>query len=119
MQDTKIYSPTLLDALYRLGEEMWLALNSDQIECFFELTNERGTLLDSLRQYENPAEVDPEWDRKAKALAEQYDKLSTALASQEQKMGETLGSFKRFARARSEYAQKPRSGRILNQNVCG
>ena len=109
----------LLDQIYDLGEKMYGALSEEDLDHFFELTAERGTLLDSLSQYNKPADIDPRWEGKAKALTDQFERLSTAFAGQEQKMGHALETMGRFKMARSQYNQRPTGNCILNRNLRG
>lgn len=111
--------PTLLDALYGVGERMYEALAAEDLDTFFSLVHERGTLLDELRTYDHPADVDPRWEARAAALAEQHRVLSDAVAAHERRLGASLAAVERYHAAQQHYRQRPRSGTILGNHVSG
>jgi hypothetical protein len=112
-------TPNLLEAVYAVGQQMCSALHADDLETFFGLVQERGTLLEKLHRYAHPAEIDPNWERTAAALAQQQTLLNEALADQEQRMSEALHALERFKDARTVYAQRPARGVVLNPVLQG
>lgn len=108
----------VLESLFAVGERMQEALEAQDLELFFSLAEERGTVLDELKAYVRPAEAGPEWERLASALAEQQRALLAAAVAQEQRLGETLVELERFKSARQHYQQPAREGTILNGDLC-
>lgn len=111
-------SNDLFDAVYEIGQRMCAALDAGELELFFELVHERGTLLESIQNSVQPAEIDPEQRRRmGAALAEQQQQLVTAAAAQHRRLGEALVEIERFKSARQQYRQQPRGGRILSEHL--
>lgn len=110
---------SLLRKIYDKGQEMASALQNDQVEPYFQLVEERGTLLEELDRYEHPSEIDPDWQEIATALQEQYQVLTTAIAAQERRMQEELAAVQRYKGASRSYQPSARPAQILNQNLHG
>lgn len=108
---------SLLRNIYLIGQEMASALQQGNLEHYFELLDERGTLLEEILGYQHPSEIDPNWKDVASALQEQYEVLTTALAEQERKMQEELGGMQRYKGASRSYQQSEARPQILNDNL--
>ncbi len=108
-----------LEALFAVGERMFAALEEGDLEQFFVLLEERGTLIDELPAYVDPAKNGADWSRWAQALDEQQQVLAHAAAAGHRRLGEALASMGRYKSARQQYQPRPRPGSILDQNLSG
>lgn len=111
--------PNLLQKIFALGESMGTALDSEDLDQFFALTEERGTLLEGLNAYEHPAEICPDWQQLASALKEQHQRITGAIAAQERRLTEGLGSIEKYKGAQQSYSSPPPRNSILHQDVHG
>lgn len=109
--------PTLLQRIYDVGERMQAALYNDDLDTFFQLTEQRGTLIDDLQAFTHPREIDPDWHDVADALEEQQVAINEALATQEQRLADALNNRERFKEARQQYHSSAPRSRILRQNL--
>lgn len=110
-------SPNVLEALYGVGQQMQAALANDDLERFFALVAERGTLLESLKAYAHPADITPDWEQTAAALGEQYRMITEAMAAHEDRLGVALATQERYRDAHQRYHPPPASGTILNSDL--
>lgn len=108
---------SLLRKIYLLGQEMASVLQNGDLEHYFELLDERGTLLEELNGYQHPSEIDPNWQEIAAALKEQHEILTAALADQERKMQEELAGMQRYKGASRSYHRPEERSQILDENL--
>lgn len=89
------------------------------METFFALAEERTLLIDRLRDADNPAAVDPDWEHWATQLAEQHYALERAVEDGLQHMTETLHRVERLKNAHQQYRKEPppSSDGVLNQHL--
>ena len=102
-----------LTALLDTGARIHEALLQGDIDAFAVLVQERGELVDKLRAYDHPADVDPRWRATAAALAEQYQAILQAATTQEQRLGAAAQTTQRFKQAHRSYTapSEPRPSR--------
>lgn len=113
-------SPSLLCALCDVGARMIDALRADDLGAFFALAEERAGLIDELRAFAHPAEVDPAWREHARALAEQERVLAERIAAQEARLTRALGRTRQIDEARQRYdAAAPTARPVLNPLLRG
>ncbi len=113
------YAPHLLRDLYATGEQMCGALKSNDLNTFFNLVQERETLITQLRGYAHASEVDPDWERYAALMKSQHHDLQQAMTERQQQMAQMLEGFVRFKEAKRSYAAHPRPEGILHEHVHG
>lgn len=111
--------PNLLQTICDLGERMCTALGADDLDTFFGLMQERSLLVEELKAYESPADVDPDWRHTAAALEAQHKVLAEAMAAQEQRVGEALSALHRYDTARDSYTAPDSPSSILHRDVRG
>lgn len=112
-------SDDLLEKIYALGENMRVALESEDVEAFYTLVEERGALLDQLNACANPLERSDAWNQIAERMREQHRILTDALARQEMRLQNSLGSLNRYKGAQRSYAGIEPRGTILRNHVKG
>lgn len=108
---------SLLRKIYRLGQSMAAVLDTGDLEHYFQLLDERGTLLDQLDGYRHPSDIDPDWQDIALALQEQHQVLTAAIAEQERRMQEELAGMQRYKGASRSYHRQEARPQILNDNL--
>ena len=111
--------PSLLHTIYALGDRMCAALESNDLDAFFGLLEERTVLIDQLATFDHPSEVDSNWADLAPALNQQQHRINRALGAQEQQVSEAIGAHYRFRNARQRYHERPAHSRFLNKNLHG
>lgn len=109
----------LLRAIYALGEQMLEALSQQQRDPFLLLVAQRNDLLDELQAFSHPAQITPDWQQQAAALAQQHRHLMDAVKAQEQHMAEAMADAEQNRRANQSYHQKTPLSPILNPNLRG
>lgn len=107
----------LLDDLYAIGENLASALINADMDRYFELVDKRGTLLESLSDYQHPSEIDPDWREMWTRLQEQHEFIMATLAAHEIQMQEALGEFERFKGASRTYQRSGPGRQILNSEL--
>ena len=115
---TTTTSPTVLDALYGLGERLCLALEAGDIDAVVRLVEERGVLVEDLQRFAHPAEADPDWRKHAAAFEQQQRAIVEAAAAHEQRLEAALEALGHVKRARARYTERPTRTPILNKNLC-
>lgn len=113
--------PSLLQTLRSLGDAMHAALEDDDLDVFTHLAQQREDVVDHLRTFGHPGDVDPDWEREAVLLQRQHQALTEAMAACQRRMGEALEGLDRFKKARRQYYAGPapaRSG-ILSESLRG
>lgn len=108
---------SLLQDIYRLGEEITSSLSNGDLDRYFELLDERGTLLDTLSRYKHPSEIDPDWENISRALKEQHHVIMDAVTECERRMQNTLTGMERFKDASRSYHQPEQRTQILNDDL--
>lgn len=95
--------PSLLQALCDVGTRMVAALQADDLATLFALADERAGLVDRLRAFAHPADVDAAWPAYAETLAEQERVLTRGLAAQEARLDRALRRTRQLDQARQCY----------------
>ncbi len=106
-----------LRQIYTLGQEMVSVLQNGDVDRYFELLEERGTLVEELNGYDRPSENDPDRSALEAALKEQHQVLLQAVADQERRMQEALAGMQRYRGAARSYQRPDERSQILNENL--
>lgn len=108
---------SLLRDLFLMGERLASALVDGDLDSYFDLLDERGTLLDGLNAYQHPSDIDPDWQEISEALQEQHHVLTIAVAEREREMQEALAELERFKGAARTYQRSEPRAQILNSDL--
>lgn len=100
-----------------MGEKLSSALAEGDLDSYFDLLDERGTLLEGLNEYQHPSEIDPDWLEISEALQEQHYVLTIAVAERERQMQEALTELERFKGAARTYQRSEPRAQILNSDL--
>lgn len=93
------------------------ALERSDIETFFEVLGERGTLLDSIFAHERPFDLGADWEEMASALSLQNHALREAAESQRERMQRAIVRIEQVKEAQRSYHQLNEPSGILNENL--
>lgn len=118
MSTTDLPGP-LLEQIYEVGERMRSALESEDVDSFYELVVDRGSLLDRLNRHSDAVARSEAWNQISARLREQHVVLTTIMAQQEARLQKTLNSLNRFKDAQRSYTGKSPRGSILRDHVRG
>lgn len=110
----------LLRVLYDVGEELRTALDENELDRFAELVERRAGLVEQLRSYDHPSELDADWHTLAQALRHQHEELQETLSEKETELEDAVQHVERLKAAQRSYnASPPRESGVLNQNLQG
>lgn len=98
---------------------MLAALEADDLGAFARLARQRENIVDHLRAFEHPADVDPNWEREAALLQQQQQALAEAMAACERHMEEALREMEQSKRAHRHYHVTPARTSILEGGLSG
>ncbi len=107
----------LLQDLFHIGENMQASLADGEMDTFFDLVAERGTLLEILRSYRHPSDVDADWEEMAAALTDQDKMLLTAAELQRERMRDAVTRVEQVKEAQRSYLRPGARSTILNENL--
>lgn len=107
----------LLQNLLDLGERMITALERGEMDTYFTLLDERGTLLDRILDYRHPSEIDPGWKAAAEALALQHEAIMEIAASNSRRMQDAITRIEQVKEAQRSYHRPVGRSNILNANL--
>ncbi|MEX0822377.1 MAG: hypothetical protein WD021_09550 [Rhodothermales bacterium] len=110
-------SDPILQQLFDLGEKMKNALESGEINTYYDLVGERGTLLDTLESYRHPSDVASNWKEMATALADQNDELMEAAETEQRRIRDAITRFEQVRSAQRSYLHPTGRSNILNENL--
>ncbi len=111
--------PNLLLAIHTLGDQMYDALQSDDLETFFSAMEQRTGLIEELAATRQNPFPDEALVQMAPMLAEQQQRLTEAFAAQEQRLREAIGEQMRLRTAHRKYHQRTPRRSLLNKNLHG
>lgn len=111
------FSPGLIRDLYEVGENMRAALREDDTDRYLELIEERGTLLDKMRRYDHPSQIDENWRELADVLRTQQSELMEEALQQERRIQEALGRLEQLKSAGRSYQEVSPRRNILDKNL--
>ncbi len=110
-------SAPFLQNLLDLGDKLKDALEKGEMDTYFDVLDERGTLLDAILAYRHPSELDTDWKTTASALAHQNDALMEAAELQRRRMQNEMIRIEQVKEAQRSYAQLTAPPNILNENL--
>ncbi len=111
---------TLLTSLIDIGEQLCDAAAADDWDAFLALMDERAALIDRLRAFDHPSEVDARWEQQGEVLARQHERLNRALTGRKEHLQRALVHVEKLKEAQAHYGQAPTARTpVLRENVRG
>lgn len=107
----------LIQDLLSIGDQMKTCLENGDLDTFYDLVSERGTLLETLQSYRHPSEIDENWEERATVLSDQNAELMEAAETQRGRMKDAVTRLEQVKEAQRSYLRPGGRPNILNQNL--
>ena len=109
----------ILKAILNIGEQIQLALSTDDLDSFYDLLEEREKLVASLNQMAATTPLSPIHSDAARALEAQFNSIIELLDKKEEQMMEQLRHVDRFRKAGQSYTPPVERRQFINKDLRG